>query len=83
MRFATTHPYNFASNWEKIFLRLLQLLDNTCTAEEYEADAQESLQAGIEAEAFDAQVAEESGDDPENATPWPGFYSDYHMQLDI
>ncbi|KAJ5202815.1 hypothetical protein N7449_004894 [Penicillium cf. viridicatum] len=76
--------YNFVSNWEKIFLRLLQLLENTCTAEEYEEDAQESLQAGIEAEEFDAQVAEESDYDPEeDANPWPGFYSDYYMHLVI
>jgi hypothetical protein len=76
--------YNFGSNWEQIFLRLPQLLDNRYSAKEYEEDAQECLQAGIEAEAFDRQVAEESGYDPvEDENPWTLFYSDYHMQLVI
>ena len=35
--------YNFGSNWAKTFLRLPQLLDNTCPAEDYEEDAQEAL----------------------------------------
>lgn len=48
--------YELASNWEKTFLRLPQLLDNTCTVAEYEEDSQQSLQAVVEAEAFDAQV---------------------------
>lgn len=74
--------YNFGSNWEKIFLRLPQLLDNTCSVEEYEEDAEEALQAGIEAESFDPQVAKESGYNPvEDENPWVNFYSDYHMQL--
>lgn len=53
--------YNFGSYWEKIFLRLPQLLDIYSSAEEYENDTQEGLHAGIEAEDMDAQIAEENG----------------------
>lgn len=74
--------YNFGSNWENIFLHLPQLLDNYYSAEEYENDTQEALQAAIEAEDMDAQIAEESGYDPEeDLNPWPSFYAQYHMRL--
>ncbi|KAJ6118739.1 hypothetical protein N7471_013359 [Penicillium samsonianum] len=74
--------YNFGSNWEKIFLRLPQLLDCTCPTEEYEEYVQEALQDGTEAASLDPQAADESGYDPEeDENPWPEFYSDYHMRL--
>ncbi|KAI2832820.1 hypothetical protein CBS133816_1100 [Aspergillus niger] len=70
--------YNFGSNWEKIFLRVPQLLDNACLFEEYEENVQEALEEGIESEETDPQRAKESGYDPEeDGNPWVCFYSEY------
>ncbi|KAF3392434.1 hypothetical protein F1880_008902 [Penicillium rolfsii] len=70
--------YNFGTNWEKIFLRVPQLLDNTCSFEEYKENVQEALEEGIESEEMDPQLAEESGYDPEeDCNPWICFYSEY------
>ena len=51
--------YNFGSNWENIFLRAPQLLDNTCLFEEYEENVQEALEEAIESDETDPQRAEE------------------------
>ncbi|KAJ5150880.1 uncharacterized protein N7482_010132 [Penicillium canariense] len=74
--------YNFGSNWEKIFLRAPQLLDNTCLFEEYEEYVEEALEEGIESESGDAQHAGENGYDPvEDENPWICFYSEYLFRL--
>ncbi|KAJ6024685.1 hypothetical protein N7540_005482 [Penicillium herquei] len=74
--------YNFGSNWQKIFLRAPQLLDNKRSFEDYERDVKETLEEGINDERMDPQIAEESGYDPaEDLNPWPCFYSEYHFHL--
>lgn len=72
--------YDFGSNWEKIFLRMPQLLESYQSAEEYEESAKKAIEVGIEAEAEDAEQCEADGYDPEeDGLPWPCFFGDYHM----
>lgn len=74
--------YNFGSNWEKIFLRAPQLLDNKRSFEDYERNVREALEEGIESESTDPQDAEEEGYDPvEDLNPWICFYSEYLFRL--
>ncbi|PWY79955.1 hypothetical protein BO83DRAFT_355202 [Aspergillus eucalypticola CBS 122712] len=74
--------YNFGSSWEKIFLRVPQLLDNTCLFEEYEENVQEALEEGLESDETDPHRAEESGYDPEeDGNPWICFFSEYLFRL--
>lgn len=74
--------YDFGPNWERIFLRMPQLLETSESADEFEESVQEALEGGIEAEAGDPELAEQDGYDPdEDGLPWPVFYSPYHMAL--
>lgn len=74
--------YNFGSNWEKVFLRAPQLLDNTCLFEEYQEYIEEALEEGIEFESTDPQRAKEDDYDPvEDENPWICFYSEYLFRL--
>jgi hypothetical protein len=73
--------YNFGPDWQRIFLRMPQLLESG-SADEYEESVKEALDFGIAAEAEDAELAEEDGYDPdEDGLPWPCFYGQYHMAL--
>ncbi|KAL4745603.1 hypothetical protein BDW72DRAFT_211157 [Aspergillus terricola var. indicus] len=74
--------YDFESHWEKIFLRVPQLLEYRYPLSEYEDETQEALSEAIEDHGLDPEKARESGYDPdEDANPWPISYSNYHMLL--
>ncbi|KAJ5701331.1 hypothetical protein N7488_008879 [Penicillium malachiteum] len=76
--------YNFGSNWEKIFLRAPQLLDNKSSVEDHEEYIKEALEEGIESENMDAEDAEEEGYDSEgDIDPWICFYSEYLFRLAV
>lgn len=63
--------YDYGADWQKIFLRMPQLLECLGSADEYEELVQAKIEEGNAANAVDPAV------------PFTHHYADYHMALTI
>ncbi|PYI04709.1 hypothetical protein BO78DRAFT_388405 [Aspergillus sclerotiicarbonarius CBS 121057] len=65
-------------DWNRIFLRMPQLLGIDDSAEEHQDFVEEALQEGIEWDAGDAENAAADGyGSEEDGLPWPVFHAGY------
>lgn len=69
--FTDSTLYNFGAEYERIFLRMPQLLESAKSVAEYEEETQRTLQEGIE----------DQEDEGENANPWEISFEEYHFEL--